>query len=127
MGITGPQGAKGDQGSPGNNGDWSTAQLFNPINTTSYTFVSSDVGKLVTFDSVGVGGVINVIVPSGLGLTQGQRIDIAQINTGKVTIIQGTGTVVNTSRSRQLQTKYSAATLICTSPNNYLLVGDISP
>lgn len=126
-GATGPKGDKGDKGdtgatgAAGANGDWSTAQTINP-QTDSYQLVAGDVGKLVTLNK---STAVNLTVPSGLGLTAGQRIDLAQLGAGQVTVV-ASSTTVNGTPGLKLRAQYSAATLVCTATNTYLLVGDLS-
>ena len=110
----------------GDAGEWSLAQTLNAQTGTSYTMQAGDVGKLVTFSSAGSGGVVTLTVNTGLGLTNGQRIDLAQLGTGQVTV-SGTATV-NTSTTLKLRTQYSSATLIVidSTTNTYLLVGDLA-
>ena len=64
-------------------------------------------------------------VPSGLGLATGQRIDLAQLGAGQVTVA-ASGTTVNATPGLKLRAQYSAATLIVTGTNTFLLVGDLS-
>jgi len=110
----------------GDAGDWASAQTINAQTGTSYTLQSSDVGKLVTFSSSGTAGVVTLTVNTGLGLTNGQRIDLAQLGTGQVQI-SGSATV-NSSTTLKLRTRYSSATLIVidSTTNTYLLVGDLA-
>jgi len=123
LGIpTGATGATGATGTNGTNGDWSTAQTLNAQTGTSYTLVAGDVGKLVTLEN---GAAVALTVPSGLGLTAGQRIDLAQLGAGQVTVT-GSSATVNSTPTAKLRTQYSAATLICTASNVYLLVGDLA-
>ena len=109
-------------GATGATGDWSTAQTLNAQTGTSYALVAGDVGKLVTLEN---GAAVALTVPSGLGLTAGQRIDLAQLGAGQVTV-SGSGATVNSTPTAKLRTQYSAATLICTATNVFLLVGDLA-
>ena len=117
--AVGTSGPAGPQGAPG---DWSSAQTLNAQTGTSYSLVAGDVGKLVTLTN---GSPIALTVPAGLGLTAGQRIDLAQLGAGQVTVA-GSGATVNSTPTLKLRTQYSAATLICTATNVYLLVGDLA-
>jgi hypothetical protein len=63
-------------------------------------------------------------VNTGIGLSAGQRIDMVQTGSGQVTVA-GTATT-NATPGKKFRAQYSAATLICTSTNNYILVGDLS-
>jgi hypothetical protein len=66
-------------------------------------------------------------VPNGI-FTTGQQINIQQIGAGQVTIASD-GTSVLTSAvgtSPKLRAQYSAATIVCTSSNNFTVIGDLS-
>jgi hypothetical protein len=115
-------GVSGPAGPTGATGDWSTAQTINAQTGTTYTLVAGDVGKLVTLTNA---AAIALTVPAGLGLASGQRIDLAQLGAGQVTV-SGSGATVNSTPTAKLRTQYSAATLICTATNVYLLVGDLA-
>jgi hypothetical protein len=84
--------------------------------------LASDVGKLVTLSNE---SAIALTVPSGLGLTAGQRIDLAQTGAGQVTVV-ASGTTVNATPGLKLRAQYSAVTLVCLATDTYLLVGDLS-
>ena len=94
---------------------------FNAQTGTSYTLAGSDLNKLVTFNN---SGAITVTVPNGV-FTTGQQINLQQIGTGQVTVVSD-GTTVITGTGTKTRTQYSAATLICTSSNNFTLIGDIA-
>jgi hypothetical protein len=69
-------------------------------------------------------------VPTGIA-TVGQRIDLAQLGTGQVTVSGGTSVTINSTPTAKLRTQYSAATIICTATTatptaTYLLVGDLA-
>ena len=101
---------------------WDGAQSINAQTGTSYSLVASDLGKLVTLSNA---SAIALTVPSGLGLLAGQRVDLAQTGAGQVTVA-GSGTTVNATPGLKFRAQYSAATLICTATDTYLLVGDLS-
>lgn len=124
-GPTGPQGTTGVTGvtgATGPAGQWDTPQTIN-AQTTSYSLVAGDAGKLVTVTS---SSGCTVTVPSALGFTAGQRADIARLGIGAVAIGVGSGVTVSTSQGSNLRTQYSTATLICLATDNYLLIGDLS-
>jgi len=123
-GPTGPTGPTGSQGSQGAAGDWTTAQtVATPtITSNAYAVSGDDSGKLLLLNNSTTAMTLNV--NTGIGLTAGQRIDMVQTGSGQVTVA-GTGTT-NATPGKKFRAQYSAATLICTSTNNYVLVGDLS-
>lgn len=90
--------------------------------TSDYTLVASDTRKLVTVTSA---TDRNVTVDTSLALTAGERVDVARLGTGNVTFVAGSGTTVNGTPGLRLRDRYSAATVVCLSTNNYLIVGDL--
>lgn len=100
----------------------STAQAIN-AQTDNYTLVSADVGKLVTITKA---SAVTVTVATTLGLSAGQRIDIASLGAGLTTVAAGAGVTVNGTPGLVLRAQFSAASLICTAADTYLLVGDLS-
>ena len=93
---------------------------------TTYTLVSGDVNKLVTLSNA---SAITLTVPNGV-FTVGQQINIQQIGAGQVTVASDGTTVLTstgaTSTAPKLRAQYSAATIICTSSNNFTVIGDLS-
>jgi hypothetical protein len=97
---------------------------FNAQTGTTYTLVAGDLNKLVTLSNA---SAIVLTVPNGI-FTTGQQINIQQIGAGQVTIASD-GTSVLTSAvgtSPKLRVQYSAATIVCTSSNNFTVIGDIA-
>lgn len=94
---------------------------FNAQTGTTYTLAGTDANnKLVTLNN---SSAIILSVPNGV-FTTGQQINIQQLGAGQVTV-QSDGTTVITGTGTKLRTQYSAATLVCTSSNNFTLIGDI--
>ncbi len=94
---------------------------FNAQTGTTYTLVSGDVNKLVTLSNA---STVTVTVPNGV-FTTGQQINLQRLGAGAVNIASD-GTTVITGTGTGLRAQYSAATLICTSSNNFTLIGDLS-
>jgi len=99
---------------------------FNAQTGTTYTLVAGDLNKLVTLSNA---STITLTVPSGV-FTTGQQINIQQLGAGTVQI-RNNGTSVltstgGTSTAPNLRAQFSAATIICTSSNNFTVIGDIS-
>jgi hypothetical protein len=99
---------------------------FNAQTGTTYSLVSGDVNKLVTLSNA---GAITLTVPNGV-FTTGQQINIQQIGVGQVTVVSDGTTVLTstgaTSTAPALRARYSAATIVCTSSNNFTVIGDLS-
>jgi hypothetical protein len=109
---------------------WSTPATtdltFNAQTGTTYSLVAGDLNKLVTLSN---GSSINLTVPNGV-FTTGQQINIQQLGLGQVNIISDGTTVLTStgavSTAPKLRAQYSAATIICTSSNNFTVIGDLS-
>ena len=84
--------------------------------------LTADAGKLITMT---VATANNVTVDASLDLAVGESIDIAQLGAGQVTVV-ASGTTVNATPTLKLRTQYSAASLICTATDTYLLIGDLA-
>jgi hypothetical protein len=94
--------------------------------TANYTLIASDVNKLVTMSDA---GTLTLTVPNGV-FTTGQQINVQRLGAGAVQI-RNDGTSVLTSTGAtatapDLRAQYSAATIICTSSNNFTVIGDLS-
>ena len=108
---------------------WATpvqAALTLNAKTANYTLIASDVNKLVTMSDA---GTLTLTVPSGV-FTTGQEINVQRIGAGAVQI-RNNGTSVLTSTGAtagapDLRAQYSACTIICTSSNNFTVIGDLS-
>ena len=92
---------------------------------TTYTPAVTDVNKLVQLSNA---ASITVTVPAAV-FSAGQQFNIQQTGAGQVTV-QGDGTTVLTSTGATLATpktraQYSAATIVCTSSNNFTVIGDL--
>jgi hypothetical protein len=103
-----------------------TTLSFNAQTGTTYTLVASDVGKLVTATNA---SAITITVPPSV-FVAGNQINVAQLGAGQVTFSQGAGvTIVSagaTASAPKIGKQYAAATIICTSSNNFLIIGAIA-
>jgi hypothetical protein len=99
---------------------------FNAQTGTTYTLVSGDVNKLVTLNNA---SAVTVTVPNGV-FTTGQQINLQQIGAGQISIVSDGTTVLTstgaTSTAPKLRAQYSACTIICTSSNNFTVIGDLA-
>lgn len=103
-----------------------TPNLIFNARTANYSLVSSDVNKLVTMSDA---GTLTVTVPNGVFST-GQQINVQGLGAGLVQIRNdGTTTLTSTgatSGAPNLRAQFSAATIICTSSNNFTVIGDLA-
>lgn len=113
-------------------GSFTSPQINVGINTqtgTSYTTVLADNGKLVTQSNASA--IATTIAPfASVAYPVGAQINFTQFGAGQVTIQGGSGvTVVSTgaiASAPKTRAQYSTVTAICTSQDNWLVVGDIS-
>jgi len=103
-----------------------TADLTINAKTANYTLIASDVNKLVTMSDA---GTLTLTVPNGV-FTTGQQINVQRLGAGAVQIRNDGTTVLTstgaTSTAPDLRAQYSACTIICTSSNNFTVIGDLS-
>jgi len=99
---------------------------FDAETGTTYTLVAGNLNQLVTLNNA---SPITLTVPPSV-FSAGDVINIAQIGAGQVTLAQGAGVTINstgaTATAPKLRVRYSAASIICTASNTFLVVGDIS-
>jgi hypothetical protein len=90
---------------------------------TSYTFVATDTGKLVTFNNA---SAVTVTVPpsSSVAFEVGASIGIAQLGAGAVTLAPGSGVTINGGTAVGAQ--YHGAQLYYLDSNTWLCIGDVS-
>ena len=99
---------------------------FDAETGTTYTLVAGNLNQLVTLNNA---SPITLTVPPSV-FSAGDVINIAQIGAGQVTLAQGAGVTINstgaTATAPKLRARYSAASIICTASNTFLVIGDIS-
>ena len=99
---------------------------FDAETGTTYTLVAANLNQLVTLNNA---SAITLTVPPSV-FSAGDVINIAQIGAGQVTLAQGSGVTINstgaTATAPKLRARYSAASIICTASNTFLVVGDIA-
>ena len=99
---------------------------FDAETGTTYTLLAANLNQLVTLDNA---SSITLTVPPSV-FSAGDVINIAQIGAGQVTLAQGAGVTINstgaTATAPKLRAIYSAASIICTASNTFLVVGDIA-
>jgi hypothetical protein len=126
-GATGPIGATGSTGPTGSTGATGVGNIagFNTQTGTTYTLVAGDLSEIVTLDNA---SAITLTVPPSV-FSANDQIHAVQYGAGQVTFAQGAGVTIfsagASSSAPKLRTNKSAATVICTASNTFLIVGDI--
>lgn len=95
---------------------------------TTYQFVASDAGKLVTLTNA---NPITVTVASNatVPFLVGAQVNLAQYGAGQVTVVGASSpnpVTINATPGLKTRAQYSSATLIQIATDEWLLVGDIS-
>jgi hypothetical protein len=96
---------------------------------TTYTFVLTDNGKLVTASNA---SAITVTIPpiSSVAYATGAQLNIVQKGAGQVTFAQGSGVTIRstgaTATAPKLRAQYSSATCIHEGSDVWYVVGDIA-
>lgn len=122
-GPTGPTGATGPSGPTGPTGN--NLVGFNSQTGTTYTLVIGDKDKLVQSSNA---SAITVTVPASV-FSANDQISIVQTGAGQVSFTGPSVTMTSTgatANAPKLRAQYSAASVICTAANTFLIIGDIS-
>ena len=118
--LQGPTGATGATGAAG------AILAINTQTGTTYTLVAGDLNDLVTLNNA---AAITLTIPPSV-FSANDSINVAQFGAGQVTFAQGAGVTINstgaTTTAPKLRANKSAATIICTASNTFLVVGDIA-
>ncbi len=127
VGATGPTGPTGTTGATGATGATGPTLVgFNTQTGTTYTLVIGDKDKLVTLNNA---SAITLTVPPSV-FSANDIVNIAQFGAGQVTLAQGAGVTIQstgaTTTAPKLRTNKSAASIICTASNTFLVIGDIA-
>ena len=99
---------------------------------TTYTFVLQDANNELITASNASAQTYSIPTNASVAFPIGAQINIIQIGAGQVTInavTSGTTTVLSnggTAAAPKLRAQYSAATIICTSSNNFTVIGDLA-
>jgi len=88
--------------------------------TTNYTLVRQDSGKFLNVNS---GSAVTVTVPTGL--PTGFTVSLCQLGAGQITVSGAVGVTINNRQSHaKTAGQYAVVSLVGTSANTYVFVGD---
>lgn len=120
------------------NGSVTTAKLANnsvtevklaPQTIRSITGASDTPTSNDRFDLINIAttsGAVTITINTFLGLSAGQRIDFLWTGAATSVTFSASSVTLNATPGLKLRARYSAASLICTASNTYVLVGDLS-
>lgn len=93
--------------------------------TTSYTLVLGDSGKVVLMN---VGSANNLTVPpnSSVAFPVGTLINGAQVGAGQTTIVAGSGVTVNATPGLKIAAQYGSFALLKTATDTWIALGRLS-
>lgn len=90
--------------------------------TASYTLVAGDAFDVIEMD---VASANNVTVNSGV-FVAGQSVVIVQKGAGTTTVVAGASVTIDTEDTLSLNAQYSAAALLCTGTDEFILFGSLA-
>ena len=97
--------------------------------TASYTFVLADGNNTLVTLANASANTLTIPPNSSVAFPVGTVLNFAQTGAGATTITQGSGVTITstgaTATAPKTRVKYSAATAIQSSANNWLVIGDI--
>ena len=94
--------------------------------SSNYSLTASDIGKLIVVNS---GSLVYITVPTNAStaLPIGASIDFTRYGVGAVTFTSSAGVIINSQLGyRSITAQYVAASLIQTSANTWVLLGNLS-
>lgn len=99
-------------------------QTIRSITGASDTPTSNDRFDLINIATTS--GAVTITINTSLGLSAGQRIDFLWTGAASSVTFVASSVTLNATPGLKLRQRYSAASLICTASNTYVLVGDLS-
>jgi hypothetical protein len=91
---------------------------------STYVLTTADSGKLLMCAGT-ASGTVQIPLNATQPFAVGQKVDLAQMGTGTVTVTVASGGTLNSTPSAILRTKYSAASVVKINTNEWLLMGDL--
>jgi hypothetical protein len=88
---------------------------------TTYTFVATDVGKIVQFTS---GSAVTATINTGI-FNQGDTVGVEQNGAGQVTLAPGSGVTINSTKTLKTFAQNAIIGFVCdTTSTTFTLTGD---
>jgi hypothetical protein len=100
------------------------ARYLSNVAGTTYTLVLADRGKLILCSNAAA-QTVTVPTNATAAFVIGTQIDLVQMGAGSLTLAAAGGVTVNATPSLDFRAQYSAASLIKTATNSWILIGDL--
>jgi hypothetical protein len=92
--------------------------------SSAYTFISTDVNMIIEHNS---GTAATFTIPTDNAFWPvGQRLELLQVSSGRITVAGGAGVTVNGTPGLSTRAQWSGATIIKRAANTFVVVGDLS-
>jgi hypothetical protein len=100
-----------------------TNSTINSQSGTSYTLVLTDMFKVIETTS---SSSVSITVPpnSSVAFPVGTVVEIVQLGTGVVTVVQGSGVTINTPGTLVFRAQYSSVAIRKRASDTWVLAGD---
>lgn len=100
------------------------APVVTNAQTTSYTLVLADAGKLIEINNAGA-TTLTIPADASVAFPVGTKIDVLQTGAGQVTIA-GSGFTPNATPGLKISAQWGAATLVKRGTNSWVVIGNLS-
>ena len=107
----------------GPSGDWATAQTVVTKSGSVNPIPSTDAGKMYLCSTTLAASTFTVT--SATNFAVGQSIDLLRTGTLDVSVAATLPATIVGTPGTTLRSRYSAATIYCTAPNTYVVIGDL--
>jgi len=95
--------------------------------TSNYTLVLSDAGKLIQMKITTTANNLTIPVNTSVNFPIGTQILVVQLGTGQTSLVPDTGVTLRSKDSnRKLSARYCGVTLIKRGTNDWYAIGDLS-
>jgi hypothetical protein len=103
-----------------------TVNINPQVKTTDYTLTNSDSGKTIIMNVSSGTAVITIPTEASADFYDNSKIDIVQVGSIQVSFVAASGVTINSKNgNKKIASRYSGATLLKLSSDNWLLIGDL--